>query len=343
MSRRVGVVLGLVFAVMSMTGCVVQAQREGGVHFGPYVLRDGEVWKGDLVVFGPVTLKEGAQMRGDLAAFGGVTVEAGAVLEGDLVAAGTVRIRGEVDGSLFSAGDVHLGEEGYVGGNISAVGVVEQAEGAVVEGVVTANQSPDEAEVFRRLAEEKFAPVMALQRPFPQLWLRWLWRVVVRAVRGLFAVVILTLMALVIVGLWPRQVARIGATIEQAPVSALGVGVLALLATGVVFLFLFMTICLAPIALLGMLGVGAAVLVGWVAMGETMGRRLWAVVAPTSTPTAEVVAVVGTALLTVIAVTAWVLGPLAGVLILLLLSPAAGAVVLTRLGTVPYPGQAGGV
>lgn len=329
--------------VLLLTGVPVSAappaapgtQGSGGVHFGPYTLESGNYLSEDLVVFGgPVILKEDSDLDGDLTVFGPFTMEAGANLDGQLVVTGAADIAGRIDGDVFAAGAVKLRESAFVAGDVAAVGVVDRDPGAVVEGDFVPIEEGDLDLPWDITVPGGMPRIWGphVRVNHTSRWLSTFWRLM----RGLAGVVILGLLALVIGSLWPDQLHRIGRVIEEAPLNSYGVGLLTLILAGLAALLLVITICLSLFAVLGMIIVGVGLLFGWVGLGLVLGRRVLTSIFNQAAPQPVTAAVLGTVLVSLILAIARVFGVFHALLLFLLVPPAAGAVLLTRFGTVPY-------
>ncbi len=314
-----------------------EAQEGGGVRFGSYVLDRGNRVSGDLVVFGgPAILRENSEFSGDLTVFGPFTLEPGARLSGHLVVMGEADIAGEIEGDVFTAGRVMLKDTAYVNGDVASAGVVDRESGAIVTG----NLLPMSDEGWQLPWEISVPPpFFGLRRWGPSVeisrtprWVAFLWNVV----RGVASVTVMALLALVLASLWPVQIERVGRAIEEAALTSFGVGMLSLLIAGLGALLLAITICLSPFAVVGLIIVGIGLLLGWVALGLALGRRILLGLFDQPSPNAVTSAIVGTTLITLILAISRVYGLLHTLLIFLLVPPAAGAVVLTRFGTRPY-------
>jgi cytoskeletal protein CcmA (bactofilin family) len=317
------------------------SQGSGGVHFGPYTLESGNYLSEDLVVFGgPVVLKRDSELDGDLTVFGPFTMEEGANLDGQLVVTGAAEIAGRIDGDVFAAGAVNLRESAYVSGDVAAVGMVDRDPGAQVEGEFVPIEERDldlpwNITLPGPVVPRIWGPYVRVDRS-PR-WLSMFWSFL----RALIGVVLLGLLALVISSLWAGQVDRIGRVIEEAPLTAYGVGLLTLILSGLAALLLAITICLSLFAVLGMIIVGVGVLFGWVGLGLVLGRRVLSGIFNQGAPKPVTAAVVGTVLISLILAMARMFGVFHALLLFLLIPPAAGAVLLTRFGTVPYATRGG--
>jgi cytoskeletal protein CcmA (bactofilin family) len=328
MLKRLGAVCLLVVLFSSFAMPVLASQGGGGVHFGPYSLSDEDMVTGDLVVFGPVDLGEGSIFDGDLAAFGEVTVEEDAIITGDLVCFGATDVAGVVEGNVFAAGSIYLAETAEIEGDVSAIGGISQAEGALVEGQVSPMDGDDFDWDVPFVGPFVFSP----SSPRP-MWHGVLWKLT----RAIFMVVVLAIFSLIFAAVWPKQVERVGQVIVDEPLPSFGVGALVLLIAFVLTLGLTLTVCLIPFALLVGIVVGIGVILGWVSLGALLGRRLLRDLFKASAITPLGSAALGTTLITLLAV---MLNLISGCLYTLLIFPlfglVAGAVTLTRFGTMPY-------
>ncbi len=308
-------------------------QDSGGVHFGAYTLEAGNSVSGDLVVFGgPVALRSNSQFNGDLTVFGQVSMEEGSTLAGQLVVFGSADVAGTIDGDVFAMDSIAFQSTAHVGGNVSAVGNVDQAPGAVIEGQVKPiDQSGWQWPSGITFPHLPSNPVTGAGQ-IGGRWLNFLWNVV----RGVAGVVIMGLLAAVIASLWPVQSERAGRVIEEAPLVSFGVGLLGLILSGLAAALLAITICLSPFAVIGLIIVGVGLLLGWVSLGLVLGRRILVGLLNQTAPSTAVAAVVGTTLLTLLLAISRIFGVLNGLLVFLLVPLGAGAVVLTRFGSMPY-------
>jgi len=301
-------------------------QGGGGIRWGPYTLSAGDSASGDLTVFGPVTLREDSFFDGDLTVFGEVLIEYGATMDGTLVVMGTLELAGTVDGDVFAAGTATLEESAYVSGDLSAVSGVLQDGEAIVDGDIVLL---DEDDFDWDIPPFPGADLHVNQRPF---WITWVWN----GMRAIFSTLVMGLIALVLVSVWPQQVEQVSQTIESAPLTTFGIGLLVWLLTPLVFVLLAITLCLLPLGIVGLVIVGIGVLLGIVALGAILGRRVWCQVYKQPQPNAVVTTVLGTSILTLLLLLAKIIWPLHSLLLFVLIPPAAGAVLLTRFGMVPY-------
>jgi cytoskeletal protein CcmA (bactofilin family) len=315
-------------------------QGGGGVRFGPYTLEAGNSTSGDLVVFGgPVTLEDDSYFDGDLTVLGELSIEEGATLDGQLVVLGNANVAGAVEGDVFAAGPINLDESAYIDGDLSVVGQLSQEDGAVVEGeIIPIDEDNWNFPVHIDVPEPVVKPIVVRSEdnnvPF---WLRTLTAIA----QAVASVVILTLVAMVATSLWPQNIERVGQAIEESPLVTFGTGLLALVVAILVAILLAITICLSPFAILGLIVVALGVLLGWIALGLVLGRKILTALFNQPQPKPVLAAVVGTGLLTILMAMAQLFGALQALLTFLLIPPVAGAVLLTRFGTMPYATRGG--
>jgi cytoskeletal protein CcmA (bactofilin family) len=310
-------------------------QGGGGVRFGPFTLERGNTTSGDLVVFGgPVILEEESFFDGDLTVFGEFEIDEGATLDGQLVVLGNASVSGLVDGNVFVAGPVDLNESAYVDGDLSVVGHVSQADGAIVTGeIIPIDENDWGFPINIEMPEQIVTPI--IPRPDRVIIPFWL-KTVTAIARGFTTVLILTLLALAAASLWPQQLERVGRTIEEEPLVSFGSGLLTLVVAVLASVLLIITICLSPFAIIGLIVVSLGVLMGWIALGLLLGRRVLSGLFNDPQPKPVLAAAVGTGLLTALIVMTQVFAALQSLLIFFLIPPVAGAVLLTRFGSIPY-------
>jgi cytoskeletal protein CcmA (bactofilin family) len=307
--------------------------HRGGVHFGAYTLQSGNRVQGDLVVFGgPVTMEERSELSGDLTVFGTLTMATEATVRGQVVVMGAVEIDGRVEGDIFAAGTLDLGRHARVEGDVATAGRLTRDPGAVVEGEIT---SVDEHDWNISVPGPSVFPWHWGRRVVASgvsWWMTAFWNMV----RAILGVMLMGLLALIVASLWPVQLERIGRVVEEAPLTSFGVGLLTLILASLAAVLLAITICLSPFAFVGMVVVGIGVLLGWIALGLILGQRV--LTGLFNQPSSKVVtaAIVGTLLISVILAMSRIFGLFHTLLIFLLVPPAAGAVLLTRFGSMPY-------
>lgn len=314
--RRLWIV-GALLAVLFLAPAVPVLADDGDppqVYFGrDFTLESGERVDGDLIVFG-----------------GNVELEAESEVDGQVVAwGGDVEIAGTADGDVVVfGGDIYLAESAVVEGDLAVFGgEVEREEGAVVYGQQTVNPGNWEWD----------GPVV---RPFPAVGRRGFSGpvfyshpgigAVLAVLRVIGVVIVMAGLAGVISLLWPRPVSRTGGVALQSPWPAFGVGLL----TAVVVAALLASFCLTPLGIIALIVAGVAAVFGWISLGVLVGERLFA--GRAAHP--FWVAVLGTALLTFLGGLLDLIPCVGWIGAFLVICLGLGAAILTRLGTVDYPG-----
>ncbi len=298
---------------------------DGGFHFGPYTFEAGTTYSGDQVVFGNATMEEASVIDGNLMVMGPLDMAEKAALNGSLFVLGPATLAGKVKGDVAVLGPLTLAETAYIAGDVSVTGPLTRAQGAVIEGNVNSAGSGF-----------TWGPSWPgngnTQGGRPQ-WLVWLWKIV----RAGVALVIFVLLALLLAAVWPDQLARMAETIGTHPLPSLGIGLLTLIGVLVIGTGLLITLCLAPVALLGFTALSLALAVGWIALGQLVGEHLLRAIQSHKAPSPLWSAVLGTFLLTLMGVLLNLIGfCLYAPVVYGLASIGLGALVLTRVGSRPY-------
>lgn len=317
--KRLSLVLSIVVVALLAfpTTALAAGWDEGRVVLGgDFTLKSGEVLQGDLLVIGgTATLEAGSEVRGTVGVIGS-RVEASGVIDEDLAAIG---------------GDVHLTATAVVHGDLVTLGsTVDRAEGAIVEGQVTAGelQGPLDLTV-------PGVVIPRVQRPFidlsPVSWTLHFGWYFLRAF-------LLAALAALVVMFWPLRGGRVAQTVIAQPLASGALGLLTFLVALPVIVFLALTICLSPLAFLGGVVLVVAYIFGWIAIGLEVGQRVAA--AFRQDWSLAVSAAVGTLVLTIVVYgidfipcVGWIAPAITYCLGL-------GAVVLTRFGSQEYIGAA---
>ncbi len=309
----------LLLAVMSVTPVSAQGNGSDGqvVFGGTYILHSGETLPGDLAVFGgQATIEEGAVVAGDVVAFGGQLEIAGHV-QGDLAAFG---------------GAVHLARTARVDGDLAGFGQITQDPGARVQGKKV------EGFQFKFGLPDSVVSPHLLPFSIPARGLEpgtTLLALITRVVRTLLTILAVTAIGALAVVLLPKQTRQVSETAQQSLAPSFGVGCLGLIVLALASIVLAITII--GLLALPFLGIAAAVIIlfGWIAMGLLVGEQVlqalhFSNVAPI------VSAIIGVFIISALAAAPACIGPLFKVLVA---SMGVGAVILSRLGTRPYPDE----
>jgi hypothetical protein len=279
---------------------------------GNYTLTAGQTLDSNLIILGGnASLEPGAIVNCTVVVIGGNADIAGAISEDLVIFGGNTTLR---------ATAVITGELQSIGGTVT-----REAGAVVVEG---------EGQIFDFDRPRWFNFDTGLPFIDPVLW--WYQN----AIQTFLVAVVVGLIALAVVLFWPEQTTRVAAAITNAPAQAGGLGLLTAVAVPVLLALVTVTVCLIPVAFVGLVVFVAALLLGLIALGQIVGARLSAALRLYSI-TPPVATALGATLLWLVASaigSVWCVG---WIIWLLIASLGLGAVALTRFGTQPYlPGSA---
>jgi cytoskeletal protein CcmA (bactofilin family) len=295
---------------------------------------------GGQVIFGSnYTVKSGETLSGDLLVFGGsVTVEAEARVTGNIfLFGGSLTIAGKVNGDVvLIGGSGSLESTAVIEGNLETVGGgVESKSGAQVLGETNNFTSPPSIsyDIPTQITPPEIPQVPGNVSQYinsainfdPFTNAAWLF----------FQSLGWAALAALVTLFFDNQTRRVSRAVLHQPVVGGSIGLLTLLVAAVLAVILSITLILIPVALIGLLALAIAFVLGWVAIGLEVGQRMsrvfhqeWAL--PLS-------AALGTFLLNIVVngvgfipCIGWLAPALVGLLGL-------GAVVLSRFGMQAYP------
>ncbi len=305
-SLRDGFRLALILGAFLFTGAVFRPGADGILFRESFTVSSGQTYSGNLIaVESKVTLEQGSTFEGNIILIGGSLDSAGSI-HGDIAA---------LDASIrflpaaAMVGDIaSLGTAPALDPEARITGSVRLMEGFSWPLSLTAGQTTEPGTGAADLGY-KFSVI-------------------------LFRMFLLSVVAILIVLFLPAPVDQVAQTILVKPAVSFLIGLLTTMAALALFLLLALTVCLSPIAILGSVVVLVAALLGWVAMGREIGRRVCGMLGVKTHP--AVLAGIGTAILTLAAGAIGYI-PFAGpILVLLTAAFGLGAVVLTRFGGQQY-------
>ena len=292
----------------------------------------------DKVVFGGTfTLESGQSHQGSLVIFGGaVTTESDSTVNGDVVLiGGTIQIGGTVNGNVVGIGGaVRLDGGAHINGDVFTLGATLRREegasvnGQIIDGVDTpmAFTIPDDVQIEKpEIPDVPQAPqVIVSANPF--LNIIWFF----------FRTFLYAALAVLLVMFLPGHIDRIAKAAISEPVITAGAGLLTAILAPLALVAITITIILIPVTFVTVVLLVAAWLVGWVALGLEIGRRIAKAINMEWAP--AISAGVGTLVLV------FVLGGFRELIHCIGFMPQAlvgiwglGAVLLTRFGTQSYP------
>jgi hypothetical protein len=321
------------------------------------IIGEGETVEEDLVVFGgSLVIEEGATVDGDVSVFGGTAKLAGDIIGDVAIFGGAIDLTGTIDGDMvIFGGSLSAGTSAGIVGDCVLVGGSVSGDGRSTVNCVEVGEFP--GVVFPSLVEPPAPPEMPEvpeppEAPAPP---------VVRHERGpgFFGIIstsagwslLLGMVALAVGYLAPNQLEQVSHTLRKKPAASGVVGVLTVIAIPTLVTILLVIsailiiICIGllgfPIALALMIAFSVGLVLGWIAAGTLLGRRLarWLKMSNRSLP---VTAGLGTAILTLgaglLSSLPFFFGGWFWTLAAILISCAGlGAVALTRFGTRSYP------
>jgi hypothetical protein len=272
------------------------------------------------------TLAKGQHLDSNLIVMGGnATIEPGAVLNCALVTVGgNVDLGGTVaEDMVVIGGNIQLRSTSVIEGDLVTFGgSVVREDGAQVKGGDSQGFGGSDPRSGFRLPGRfgLFTPLFDLYRSLLHIVL---------------VSIGLGLLALLVVLFWPEQTARVASAVTVAPAAAGGLGLLTAVAVPMLLLLGVITVCLIPVSFVGSVIFAAALVFGWIGLGQLVGVRLAGALRLHNLSPA-VSAALGTSLLTlVVSAIDWV--PCVGwVAPVVLIAVGLGAVTLTRFGTQPY-------
>jgi hypothetical protein len=321
-----------VFLLLLVTTSVVLAQSDGTV------VEADETIRNDIALFGEdLTVEEGATVKGNIALFGGNAIISGTV-DGDIVLFG-----GNLTATSTAVVD---GDCAILGGSLTD----DTDEGT---NCTTASFGANFAPVFSEFASQfDFAPPTPPEVPQipdveyrrPSAASQFFGGVAETAGQTL----VMALLAFGVASLLPSHLTQVEAAARRKPMTSGAIGILTAVAFPVLLALLAITsailvlVCIGilgfPIIFLLAVGFAAAMILGWITMGDLVGRWL-AERMNLQNRSLPVTAALGTAALTfgigLIGALPFMIGE--GLISIVIGSIGLGAVTLTRMGTRPYP------
>ncbi len=221
---------------------------------GSYTLKSGDTLNGDLVVFGGnVTIEEDATVKGSIVIFGGTIKLDGALTE-DLV--------------LFGASG-SMGEKSVIEGDLTMVGgSMSRAEGSRIEGQIQDNPTIEIPPPT--IPEVPQAPEVP---PAPESPKPFIFNPLGSAFDVLGQAVVIAALAMLLSLFMRPQMERVGSAFARQPLIAGGIGLLTVIASPLVTLFMIVTIILILAVPFFVLGLFLAWLFGVIAIGMEFGER----------------------------------------------------------------------
>lgn len=254
---------------------------------------EGQTIDNDLVMLsGDVTIESGGKVAASVINLSGdVNVEEGGSIGGDVtVWSGNVAVDGAVNGSIAAwSGDIDLGESAVVNGDVSAMsGDIETRDGTQIHGNVVRGPGfkwPNMVNPFSEMAvsatngangsENASSSSVEVERKVsaPGVVERF-FGFILRVIGAVFFSVVAALLAALVFNVRPELVSRIRTNLHEQPVYAAVAGAVLNVPMLLVSGLLFITFCLAPLALPPLLLLLVLNLVGLTGIAQIAGERL---------------------------------------------------------------------
>lgn len=299
------------------------------------VVEEGETVNNDVIVLdGDLQVEESATINGDVVVFNGDADVEGTIngdlviFNGDLDAGNQARIDGDC---VLLNGDV----DNHSASRIRCTNI----EGTVLPGIVQGIPPVPGAPAPPERPERSQRPSTGVDGAPTQVG-----NAFADFTRVLFSSVLMAGLAFVVASAFPNHLLNVKSTVRKKPVASGAVGFLTAIAVPIVAVILTVIsavltiICIGllgfPIVMIIILGLVAAVAMGWIAAGTWLGERLF------QRRTLSLKAALGTLLLTFVLGLLGILtgGWLEGLLGAMVTSIGLGAVALTQFGRKPYAG-----
>ena len=304
----------------------------------PVLADDG----GRTAIFGEsYTLEPGKRLDNDLLVFGGqVHLQPDSVVEGNvIISGGEALFEGQVNGDvLVLGGSVELAATAVIERDLVVLGELKRDHDATVKGNVVEGWQASQR--LNELPKIFTAPRGGIKVPtlpaLPEVPERPARPTSGRSGGGILgdlaSLLAIVIVAALLTALLPDNLRRVTQTMEQYMAFSLGVGVLTIVVVVIGSVILAITCIGIPLVIVLGIGLVLAAMAAWVAAGKIIGQKvLQALHSKSRSPVTE--ALVGVVLLGIaskVPCVGWLFSFLA-------LSWGLGAVVLTRLGTRPYP------
>lgn len=281
------------------------------------------------------TLESGEQLTGDQVVLAyKITLEPGSIVAGDMTLTGNkVHLDGEIDGDAVVVSDrVTVGDTAHVTGDLVICAKdLQRSDRARIDGEFKEECTNSGRVSARNLLESG--------------WDSWQGSAFFRVTSVIIGALLFGAVAALITAVFPRPLVRMSESVQRSPLTAGGVGFLTMLvAIGLtvvygISLILLLPVVLMPLVLVGWLVIGVLSLLGWTALAAPFGVWVFRLLRMDYQPRMVAAAVGGIALALLLRVwsifwfTFWI-GLVASII---LGSVGLGAVILTRVGTRPYP------
>ncbi len=288
--------------------------------------QDPDNEEGKVIVGGSYRLSSGETLSDDLVIIGGSgTLEKGSTVNGDVaLTGGILDVNGEVNGDVVAiGGTITLGDDAHVNGNVSTVGaVLNRSEKAKIDGSLTiGNPGQMEFPLVKPALGNRFSAPSILEDVFGPIS---------QALYAMLTALVVASLAAAAVLFVQKPTENVAAMIVTRPLPSLGMGLLTVLVAPLLIVILTVTIVFIPVMILFVIALGLAALMGWIALGLELGRRIGAALKVDWAP--AVYAGLGTLALTLLTTLLDLIPCLGAVIYTVIGLMGLGAVLLSRFG-----------
>lgn len=356
--KRTGLLLILLLAIVLPSGAAMAARFDR-------IIGEGETVRGDItVVDDDLLIENGGVVNGDVTVFSGTATVNGKVTGDVSIFGGQLALDGQIEGDLvIFGGNLSLESNAVVDGSCVTLGgsLEDESDGVSCSsfgnrlGALDLSQipivppvppvpAPPQMPELDELPERPEAPAVPPIEVRPPSTASRIANFVMEASVVAGRSLVMGILALLVAAIFPVQLRQVGSAVRTRPTTSGAVGILTAVAAPSIMVLLLVVLAITcvglllyPAVFLLALALVAAVLIGWVAVGEIVGRKLlgWVGIKQ-SLP---VSAALGTALLTLVLGTmglfSFIWGE--GLVFFILASVGLGAATLTQFGMKPYP------
>lgn len=330
------------------------------------IIRDGETVDGDIsIVSDRLVVEEGGVVDGDVAVFSGSADIAGEITGDVTVFGGELVLSGAVDGDLVVfGGELELAEGAGVSGSCVSMGggILDESDGISCSSfgerfgaaglfhfppIPEWEERPPSPEQPQMEPPEVEAPTPPRVDVRPPSLAARIGHQFLNIGEVIGRSVLMGILALIVTAIFPRQLQQVTSTVRNKPAASGAVGFLTAIAGPSIIVLLLVVLAITcvglllyPAVFLLALALFAALIMGWIAVGDVLGRMiLGRLNANQSLP---LTAALGTGLLTlvfgILGLIPFIWGE--SLVVILLASVGLGAVTLTQFGVKRYPPNA---
>jgi len=287
---------------------------------------------GKVVLGGSFTLQNGETLNGSLLVIGGqATLEENSTVYGDvLITGGVLFARGTINGNVTAiGGSLNLEDSAVVQGDVNTVGsVLNKSEQAVISGSLSFD-IPSDFE-FNYLPALPFSDLGESRVSTPGINFKPVWDFM----WAIFRAVALAALAALLSLFMQKNIEHVTNSLMAQPFSSGGLGVLTAVVVVPLMLLLIITLILSPLGIIGLIIFALSVVLGWIAVGYELGKRMATLFKQNWAPTISMS--LGTLTLSLLSSLFSQIPCIGWVIPFLIAMVGLGGVALSRFGTATY-------